>query len=102
MISAYALDVGPQNRYWNQTGNLQRTCQNHSMKTILQLDKMTTAEKLQAMEEIWTDLTRDPEVFESPAWHEDVLRERERAVEERREQFIPFSEVKKRLKEHRS
>jgi hypothetical protein len=63
---------------------------------------MTTAEKLQAMEEIWTDLTRDPEVFEPPAWHDDFLRERERAVEEGRERFIPLSDVKERLKEHRS
>jgi len=32
------------------------------MKPILPLDQMTTAEKLQVMEEIWTDLTRNPDL----------------------------------------
>ena len=45
------------------------------MNAALPLDKMTVAEKLQAMEELWADLSRD-ENFESPAWHQDVLQER--------------------------
>ncbi len=45
------------------------------MNVVLPLDKMTVAEKLQAMEDLWADLSRD-ETFESPAWHQDVLRER--------------------------
>jgi hypothetical protein len=45
------------------------------MNAALPLDKMTVAEKLQAMEELWADLSRD-EHFASPAWHEDVLQER--------------------------
>lgn len=45
------------------------------MNAALPLEKMTVAEKLQAMEELWADLSRD-ENFESPAWHEEVLKER--------------------------
>lgn len=45
------------------------------MSTALPLDKMTVAEKLQAMEALWADLSRD-ESLASPAWHEDVLKER--------------------------
>ena len=45
------------------------------MNAVLPLDKMTVAEKLQAMEELWADLSRD-DSFASPAWHEGVLKER--------------------------
>jgi Putative addiction module component len=45
------------------------------MNAALPLEKMTVAEKLQAMEELWADLSRD-ENFESPAWHGETLKER--------------------------
>jgi hypothetical protein len=32
------------------------------------------------MEAIWDDLTRDDRTFESSDWHEDILREREKAL----------------------
>ncbi len=38
------------------------------MPISLPLDKMTVEEKLQIMEAIWEDLTRDAASFESPAW----------------------------------
>ncbi len=37
---------------------------------------MTVEEKLQVMEAIWDDLTRNDENFESPNWHEAALKER--------------------------
>jgi len=40
------------------------------MSVTLPLDQMTTAEKLQAMEDLWADLTRNEQGFESPSWHE--------------------------------
>jgi hypothetical protein len=36
--------------------------------------------------------------IESPAWHEDVLREREEAVKSGRETFLDWEEVKKQLR----
>lgn len=45
------------------------------MSLVLPLEKMTLAEKLQAMEALWADLSRD-EAMESPGWHEQVLQER--------------------------
>lgn len=47
------------------------------MSVTLPLDQMTKAEKLQAMEELWKDLTAREKEFESPEWHEAVLNERE-------------------------
>jgi hypothetical protein len=46
-----------------------------SMSATLPLEKMTLAEKLQAMEELWADLSRNDN-FESPAWHAEVLEAR--------------------------
>jgi hypothetical protein len=45
------------------------------MSATLPLEKMTLAEKLQAMEALWADLSRD-EAMESPGWHEQVLQAR--------------------------
>jgi hypothetical protein len=54
-----------------------------AMDITLPLDQMTVEEKLRAMEALWADLTRRPEEFESPAWHETVLKEREERVTSR-------------------
>jgi len=60
---------------------------------------MTTEEKLRAMEALWADLTRHAEAFESPVWHADVLRERERRVVEGNEPFVDWDEAKRELRE---
>ena len=38
------------------------------------LDKMSLTEKLEAMEAIWTDLSRTPDDVPVPQWHRDVLK----------------------------
>lgn len=65
--------------------------------TVLPLEKMTRAEKLRAMEEIWTDLVSDPEAIESPDWHADVLRETEERYRAGLEIPIEWDEAKKQL-----
>ena len=47
------------------------------MSGAFAMDKMTAAEKLLAMEALWDDLCRQAGSIGSPAWHEDVLAERE-------------------------
>ena len=69
------------------------------MDVVLPLDRMTTAEKLRAMEALWADLTRNADDFESPAWHADVLREREQRVAEGKETFVDWEEAKRQLRE---
>jgi len=56
---------------------------------------MTVAEKLQAIEVIWEDLARNPNEIPSPAWHAEVLAERERLVKEGKAKFIPLEEFRK-------
>jgi len=36
---------------------------------------MSLEEKLQAMEALWEDLSREPDHIESLSWHQDVLKE---------------------------
>ena len=69
------------------------------MAAVLQLDQMTTAEKLRAMEALWADLTLQADNFESPAWHADVLREREQRVAEGNETYVDWEEAKRQLRE---
>ena len=64
------------------------------MNTILPLKKMSKMEKLAAMEELWADLSSPQEEMEMPAWHGDVLRERQKKVDEGSETFIPWEEAK--------
>jgi len=69
------------------------------METGLPLDKMTTADKLRAMEEIWADLQRNPEDIPSPAWHGDVLRAREAREKEGISRFGKWNDAKVRIRE---
>ncbi len=64
----------------------------------LDLQTMSTAEKLQLMEEIWEDLsTRQPDIA-SPSWHAEVLAERDRLIESGEEKFIDWEIAKKQLR----
>lgn len=71
------------------------------MKVSLPLDRMTTAEKLSAMEALWQDLSREADKFESPSWHGTILRERERRVEEGKESYVDWAAAKKALRQLR-
>ena len=61
---------------------------------ILPLDEMSIEEKLQTMEALWENLSVDPTAIDSPAWHEEVLRERERKIESGEARFIDWEEAK--------
>ena len=41
------------------------------------LDKMSLAEKLEAMEALWADLSQTPADVPVPQWHRDVLKARQ-------------------------
>ncbi len=65
----------------------------------IDLQQMTTADKLRLMEALWQDLsTTDADVV-SPEWHRDVLAERDRLIESGEENFIDWEIAKKQLRE---
>ena len=68
------------------------------MPVVLPLKKMSRDEKLRAMEALWVDLSRDEDRFESPAWHEQALREAERAVKTGKARFSDWEQAKKRIR----
>ena len=43
----------------------------------LALSEMTLRDKLATTEALWEDLSRTPEAIESPAWHKEVLEQRQ-------------------------
>ncbi len=61
---------------------------------ILPLDEMTVEDKLQTMEALWESLSADPATIESPAWHEEELRERERKIASGEARFIDWEKAK--------
>ncbi len=67
------------------------------MNISLPLDEMTVEEKLQLMEMIWDDLSRHADEMEPPAWHGEVLAEREAAVARGDETFEDWETAKQRI-----
>ncbi|MDP1581400.1 MAG: addiction module protein [Candidatus Didemnitutus sp.] len=69
------------------------------MSTILPLDKMTIDQKLQALEELTIDLHRRGALEETPAWQDDILRERAQLVQEGKAEFVDLATFKKLVAE---
>ena len=69
------------------------------MHVTIPLDKMSAADKLQAIEEIWADLSVVPEDVPSPAWHVDVLRAREERISDGRSRFLDMAQAKAAVRE---
>jgi hypothetical protein len=74
-------------------------CMISPVSVTLPLDRMTTAEKLNAMEALWENLTHNADAFESPVWHGDILREREQRVAEGKETYMDWDAAKKELRD---
>lgn len=68
------------------------------MPVTLPLNEMTLAEKLEVMETLWKDLSRNAEALESPEWHKAVLDERERKIQSGESQFLDWEQVKNELR----
>lgn len=62
------------------------------------LADMTTREKLELMEALWVDLTRDPDAFESPDWHREELEATRKRVESGEEKPIDWETAKEQIR----
>ena len=62
--------------------------------TTLALNEMTLREKLAAMEALWEDLSRTPEAVESPAWHKEVLEQRQNRIAEGKAGYTAWETAK--------
>ena len=68
------------------------------MITTIQVEKLSRAEKLQAMEALWDALSRADDEVESPAWHRDVLKETEARVAAGHERIADWETAKRELR----
>ncbi len=55
---------------------------------------MNMIERLQAMEALWDSLMDEESEIESPQWHQDILEERKRKIENGKAEFISLEELK--------
>ncbi len=60
------------------------------MSIDLPLDNMTLVDKLEAMEALWSDISRKPADLPSPNWHKDILDERRLLVVEGKLKFLDW------------
>jgi hypothetical protein len=73
------------------------------MSTIpLKIDRMSVAEKLEALDQIWSSLKGDEKSVPSPRWHRYGLAERKKAVIAGGIKSFSVAEVKARLKRNLS
>ena len=65
----------------------------------INLKDMTKKEKLEAMEMLWDDICRNIPDFSSPAWHEQILKEREERLKKGKEKVLDWNQAKKDLRD---
>ena len=68
------------------------------MEMVVDLERMSTADKLRLMENLWQNLTEKDSTVTSPSWHGDVLQERERLTVSGEEEFIDWETAKQQLR----
>lgn len=64
------------------------------------LDKMSTEEKIQIMEEIWVNLCNQAESLTSPKWHQTELSQREKAIQTGHDEFLDWGVAKNQINKH--
>ena len=69
------------------------------MKLVdLSLSQLSFVQKLNLMEALWADLSRDEKKLKSPAWHETVLKDREEAFMAGKVTVWDWEQAKRRIK----
>jgi len=69
------------------------------MKRVdLPLSHLSLAQKLDLMETLWAELSRDDTKLESPEWHKSVLENREKAFKDGKVTTSDWEQAKKRIR----
>ena len=61
------------------------------------LDEMSTEKKLQMMEALWDDLSRNAGDLKPPDWHGEMLKQRAAAVEDGTESIEDWQQARERI-----
>jgi Putative addiction module component len=65
--------------------------------SIVDIQKMSTDERLRAMEALWDALSNESQELQSPEWHGRILAERKRRIQEGESKFVSIDEARNRL-----
>ena len=66
--------------------------------TTTAIERMTRESRLGTLQELWNSITREGERYESPAWHEQELKEAEARVESGAEQPMDWADATRKLR----
>ncbi len=64
----------------------------------ISVSQLTLGQKLDLMEAIWDDLTKNDEILDSPDWHSTILKDRDEAPSAGKISISDWKEAKKRIK----
>jgi hypothetical protein len=62
-----------------------------------EIDKMSLAERLRAIEQLWEAVCRETGEIASPEWHRDVLADRKARAERGEAKFLTLAQLRTRL-----
>jgi putative addiction module component (TIGR02574 family) len=68
------------------------------MIEIAEIERMSFAERLKTMEQLWRSIAAEPEKLESPAWHKTIIKKRLAKIEAGEGEFLTLAQLKKRLR----
>jgi putative addiction module component (TIGR02574 family) len=66
--------------------------------SIAEIYKMSVHERLTAMEKIWDSLCHEDNEPESPAWHQDILKERKNRMDSSEAKYLTVEELRNRYR----
>ena len=70
--------------------------------SIDDIKKMTVAERVYLMEQIWNTLNQETKEIDSPFWHKELLEERKKAIKKGDVKMYTPAELKSKLLDLRS
>ena len=63
-----------------------------------QIERMSVAERLLAMEQLWDSPYRHADELPSPDWHRDILAERKARAQSGEAKFLTLDQLRSRLR----
>jgi putative addiction module component (TIGR02574 family) len=67
------------------------------MIEAVEIERMSRAQKVRAMELLWRSMAGEPEKVASPDWHKKILASRLAKAEAGKGEFLTLAQLKKRL-----
>ncbi len=64
----------------------------------LSVSQLTFAQKLNLMETLWDELTKDEKKLDSPSWHDEILKSREVSMKAGKVNISDWEEAKIRIR----